>query len=192
MLYTDNCTVSHEYVFSAIGLLNRSNLNLNWVNSVVCSWPMDRKLMNENHCTVKMYTALTLNPRNQGVSECKAFYSVVQIWSPTPLPSRECCSFPPFGSWGDTLTCGWGSGGPNCDNGQTLWYSRFKVLLCHSRNFPLLELCSICWKEGLGRSKPATNPLNKHNNTTVEISTIYKPYWTVFYRIKWALQVWAS
>jgi hypothetical protein len=32
------------------------------------------------------------------------------------------------------------------------------LLLCHSRNFPLLELCSICLREGLGRSKPATNP----------------------------------
>ncbi len=30
--------------------------------------------------------------------------------------------------------------------------------LCRSRNFPLLELCSICLREGLGRSKPATNP----------------------------------
>jgi len=58
--------------------------------------------------------------------------------------------------------------------------------------FRYSELCSICLREGLGRSKPATNPWNKHNNTTVEISTISKPYWTVFYRIKWTLQVWAS
>jgi hypothetical protein len=36
--------------------------------------------------------------------------------------------------------------------------------VCRSRNFPLLELCSICFREGLGRSKPATNPWNKHNN----------------------------
>ncbi len=31
--------------------------------------------------------------------------------------------------------------------------------LCRSRNF---ELCSICLWEDLGRSKPATNPWNKH------------------------------
>jgi hypothetical protein len=58
--------------------------------------------------------------------------------------------------------------------------------------FRYFELCSICLREGLGRSKPAINPWNKHNNTTVGISTISKPYWTVFYRIKWALQVWVS
>ncbi len=64
--------------------------------------------------------------------------------------------------------------------------------LCHSQDFPYFELCSICLREGLGRSKPATNPWNKHNNTTVGISTISKPYWTVFYRIKWALHMWVS
>ncbi len=58
--------------------------------------------------------------------------------------------------------------------------------------FRYFELCSICLREGLGSSKPATNPWNKHNNTTVGISTISKPYWTVFYRTKWALQVWVS
>ncbi len=61
-----------------------------------------------------------------------------------------------------------------------------------SRNFPLLELCSVCLREGLGRSKPATNPWNKHNNTTMGTSSLSKPYWTVFYRIKWALQAWES
>jgi hypothetical protein len=58
--------------------------------------------------------------------------------------------------------------------------------------FRYFELCSICLREGLCRSKPATNPWNKHNNTTVAISTISKPYWTVFCRIKWAVQVWES
>ncbi len=58
--------------------------------------------------------------------------------------------------------------------------------------FRYFELCSNCLREGLGRSKPATNPWNKHNNTTVGISTIFQPYWTVFYRIKWGLQVWVS
>ncbi len=60
------------------------------------------------------------------------------------------------------------------------------------RTFRYFELCSLCLREGLGRSKPATNPWNKHNNTTVGISTISKPYWTVFYRINWALQGWVS
>ncbi len=60
------------------------------------------------------------------------------------------------------------------------------------RTFCYFELCSICLREGLGSSKPTTSPWNKHNNTTVGISTISKPYWTVFYRIKWALQVWVS
>ncbi len=58
--------------------------------------------------------------------------------------------------------------------------------------FRYFERCSVCLREGLGHSKPATNPWNKHNNTTVGISTISNPYWTVFYRIKWALQVWVS
>jgi hypothetical protein len=58
--------------------------------------------------------------------------------------------------------------------------------------FRYFEICSICFREGLGRSKPATKPWNKHNNTAVGISTISKPYWTVFYWIKWALQVWVS
>jgi hypothetical protein len=35
--------------------------------------------------------------------------------------------------------------------------------------FRYFELCSICLREGLGCSKPATNPWNKHNNTTVGI-----------------------
>ncbi len=63
---------------------------------------------------------------------------------------------------------------------------------CAHGTFCYFELCSICLREGLGHSKPATNPWNKQNKTTVGISTISKPYWTVFYRIKWALQVWVS
>jgi hypothetical protein len=51
--------------------------------------------------------------------------------------------------------------------------------LCLSRNFPLLWALLNLLREGLGRSKPATNPWNEHNNTTVGISTISKPYWTV-------------
>ncbi len=61
-------------------------------------------------------------------------------------------------------------------------YTQYECCFAH-RTFCYFELCSICLREGLGRSKPATNPWNKHNNTTVGISTIFKTYWTVFYRI---------
>ncbi len=74
--------------------------------------------------------------------------------------------------------------GPNTER-IYLWFEKFlveKIMLCY------FELCLICLREGLGRSNPATNRWNKHNNTTVGISTVSKPYWTVFYRIKWALQ----
>ncbi len=42
-------------------------------------------------------------------------------------------------------------------------------------------------EESLGRSKPELTSC-KHNNTLCGDSTISKPYWTAFYRIKWALQ----
>ncbi len=77
---------------------------------------------------------------------------------------------------------------------RKIWFYFLSVHRCCAahRTFRYFELCSICLRESLGRSKPATNPWNKHNNTTVRISTISKPYWTVFYRIKWALQMWVS
>jgi hypothetical protein len=52
--------------------------------------------------------------------------------------------------------------------------------------FCYFELCSIFLRKGLGRRKPSINPWNKHKH--VGISTVSKPYWTVYYRIKWALQ----
>ncbi len=36
---------------------------------------------------------------------------------------------------------------------------------CAQGTFRCFELCSTCLKEGLGRSKPTTNPQNKHINT---------------------------
>jgi hypothetical protein len=36
---------------------------------------------------------------------------------------------------------------------------------CAHETFRCFELCSICSREGLGRSKPATNPQCKHINT---------------------------
>ncbi len=75
-----------------------------------------------------------------------------------------------------------------------LWFEKFLVeeirRVCHSWNFPLLELCSICSREGLGRSKPATNPWNKHNNN--DCRDFYYIQALLFYKIKWALQVWVS
>ena len=56
--------------------------------------------------------------------------------------------------------------------------------LWRSRNFPLLRALLNLLKRRSRPSKPATNPQCKHINTTVGISTISKPYWTVFYRIK--------
>ncbi len=67
-----------------------------------------------------------------------------------------------------------------------------RMLVWRSRNFPLWALLNLLKRRSIGRSKPATNLWNKHKNTTVGLSTIFKPYWTVFYRIKWALQVWVS
>jgi hypothetical protein len=81
---------------------------------------------------------------------------------------------------------------------STFWMSPYGFVFlwgkscCAHETFRCFELCSTCSREGLGCSKPATNTQNKHINTTVGISTISKPYWTVFYRIKWALQMWVS
>jgi hypothetical protein len=46
--------------------------------------------------------------------------------------------------------------------------SSLKILVapcCAHGTFRCFELCSTCLKEGLGRSKPATNSYNKHINT---------------------------
>ncbi len=61
------------------------------------------------------------------------------------------------------------------------WFDIASVAL--KETFRFLELCSTCWRK--------VNPqltISKHINTLRGISTISKPYWTVFYRIKWALQ----
>ncbi len=54
--------------------------------------------------------------------------------------------------------------------------------------FCYFELCSICLRKDLGCRNPQPTLETNTNSTYVGISTISKPYWTVFYRIKWALQ----
>jgi hypothetical protein len=75
---------------------------------------------------------------------------------PTPSPTRECCSSPPFGSKGaDTLACGRGVGGPDSDEGTDTLV--LYVYYC-AAGFALLDLPK---GKSLGRSKPATNSSNE-------------------------------
>jgi hypothetical protein len=53
-----------------------------------------------------------------------------------------------------------------CRSTETKFIKTLIANSCAHGNFRCFELCSICSKEGLGRSKPATNPQNKHINTT--------------------------
>jgi len=49
----------------------------------------------------------------------------------------------------------------NCDNSRK---NGVRICCAHG-TFRCFELCSTCSREGLGRSKPATNPQDKHINT---------------------------
>jgi hypothetical protein len=51
-----------------------------------------------------------LLPSHTEYTECQAFYKIVRIGSPRPLPARECCS-PPLGPMGETHLRGRGWGG---------------------------------------------------------------------------------
>ena len=42
---------------------------------------------------------------------------------------------------------------------------------CAHETFRCFELCSICSREGLGRSKPATNPQCEHINTLAFVAS---------------------
>ncbi len=65
---------------------------------------------------------------------------------------------------------------------------KFEVLVWRSRNtFPLLWACSTYWRKVWAIVIPRLDSC-KHINTLCGDSTISKPYWTAFYRIKWALQ----
>ncbi len=47
--------------------------------------------------------------------------------------------------------------------GEIRWFFLLKQNSCAAhRTFCYFELCSICLRKGLGRSKPTTNPWNKH------------------------------
>ncbi len=62
--------------------------------------------------------------------------------------------------------------------------------LCHSQNFLLTRALVNLLRKGLGRSKPATLPCNKHKQHNLWGFYYIQAPWTAFCRIKWALQAW--
>ncbi len=88
------------------------------------------------------FKALYHTQESQSIDRVLGFFSSrPNLDPPTPSPAGECIPPPPL-VVGETHSLeGEGVGGPNPDEGQTLWYSRYTVyVLCAVFNMHILLL----------------------------------------------------